>query len=313
MPCALFAKSFTQILFTPFLWQFGVCLGSYHDDSVSINYSSLAISLLLIVIPCACGVFLRFKNTTRKIRDKFLWEWCEVLGSAIGLLFIVVILIISFATNAHILDSGADVWIPALLIEPLGCGFGYLLAKLGRLDRTSRRAVSLETGVQNYTFVIAVISLTWKDDCDSQEAALVFPYVQVSMSNSCLWMLGLLWICTEFNSTLNMISCDFGGVLLWLAFALVFPYVARRTLVVGFVSRSCALHSKCWCTDTTHHQQYESIAIIMLLSMGWFPIPSPYFFDEYRFHGIRFMLVFSRYIATIAYGINSIWICGVYR
>ena len=30
--------------------------------------------------------------------------------------------------------------------------------------------------VQNYAFVIAVVALTWKDDCVTQRQALVFPY-----------------------------------------------------------------------------------------------------------------------------------------
>eukprot|EP00041_Stephanoeca_diplocostata_P013226 m.231173 g.231173 ORF g.231173 m.231173 type:complete len:384 (-) comp19265_c0_seq3:237-1388(-) len=167
---------------------------TYHNDDVSISYSSLAISLLLIVVPCAGGVFLRFKNTKRKIRGRFLWEWCESIGSAIGLLFIVVILVFAFVTNADLLDSGPDVWIPALLLEPLGCGFGYMLATLGRLDRRSRRAVSLETGVQNYTFAIAVISLTWKDDCDAQDTALVFPYIA-----TIAYGINSIWICTFYR------------------------------------------------------------------------------------------------------------------
>ena len=47
-------------------------------------------------------------------------------------------------------------WIPALLFEPIGCAFGYLIATGARLPHESRRTVSLETGVQNYVSPLCI-------------------------------------------------------------------------------------------------------------------------------------------------------------
>lgn len=168
---------------------------TYSTDDIRIDYVSLFITLALIVIPAAIGVTLRNSAAgVRLVRGTPVWQWFEKLGSVLGLALLIAVFAFALATESEFLNKGADVWIPALLLEPLGCAVGFGLATITGLDMPSRRAVSLETGVQSTAFVIAVISLSFHDDCDSQNKALVFPYIA-----SICWVINSLWICAAMR------------------------------------------------------------------------------------------------------------------
>ena len=165
------------------------------DESIKLDYPSLFITIALILVPAALGIWLRNSDTgARLVCGTPVWECCERTGGVLGALFLVAVLVFALATQSEFLDQGADVWVPGLLFEPIGCAVGFVLATAARLDPASRRAVSLETGVQNYTFVIAVIALSYKDDCHAQERALVFPYVA-----SVCYIINSAWICAAFH------------------------------------------------------------------------------------------------------------------
>ena len=63
----------------------------------------------------------------------------------------------------------------AAIYQPLGCSFGYFIARISKLDRRDCRAISLECGVQNYAIAIAVvaISFTGCDRTDIQAFVLI--------------------------------------------------------------------------------------------------------------------------------------------
>lgn len=165
------------------------------DDSIKLDYPSLFITLALILVPAAVGMWIRNSDAgAHLVCGAPVWECCERTGGVLGALFLVAVLVFALATQSEFLDQGADVWIPGLLFEPVGCVVGFVLATFARLDAASRRAVSLETGVQNYTFVIAVVALSYKDDCHAQERALVFPYVA-----SVCYIVNSVWICAVFH------------------------------------------------------------------------------------------------------------------
>lgn len=53
-------------------------------QSVTIDFVSIVLSLLLVVIPCTMGVLLRMYNTETKVCDKFIWEWTALFTSVCG-------------------------------------------------------------------------------------------------------------------------------------------------------------------------------------------------------------------------------------
>ena len=64
-------------------------------------------------------------------------------------------------------------WGIAAFFQPLGGLFGYTMATLCRLEMIDRRAVTLETGVQSYPMVLALVGLTWTGCTKIQVRAFV--------------------------------------------------------------------------------------------------------------------------------------------
>ena len=78
-------------------------------------------------------------------------------------------------------------------MEPLGCGFGYLAASLTGLPRQDRRTISLECGVQAFTFTMAVISLSF-EECSERTDAILFCLIYGIM-----YIINSLWLIVLFR------------------------------------------------------------------------------------------------------------------
>ena len=52
-------------------------------------------------------------------------------------------------------------WGFACIFQPIGAIFGYVVARLCGLDIRDSKTVCLETGVQSYPMILAIVSLTW--------------------------------------------------------------------------------------------------------------------------------------------------------
>jgi predicted Na+-dependent transporter len=177
---------------------------TYSTEDIRIDYTALFITLAIVVLPACAGISLRNSARGNQQLGRYpLWQWCEKIGSAFGAAMLVAVFVYAFVTQADFIDQRADVWVPALLFQPIGCLVGYGLASLVKLDLPSRRAVSLETGVQNFSFVIAILALSFSDDCDRQRRALVFPYIL-----SICWVLNSVWICGAMRYYADTVSAS---------------------------------------------------------------------------------------------------------
>ena len=120
------------------------------------------------------------------------------------------------ATNADkellVASDFPKLWGIASFFQPLGGAFGYTLSTLARLEMADRRAVCLETGVQSYPLVMALVGLSWTGCTKIQVRAFVIiatfwylistawmvPFIQlVTVEDSCLLR------CFRRPSTLN--------------------------------------------------------------------------------------------------------------
>ena len=145
------------------LWIYILVVTVYESD-VKIAWTSVFASLFLILIPTAIGLYTRKNNTETKWRDKFIWQWIELGTSVGGVIFLIAALVSSLVLYWD--DFGvlpATVWVMGLILQPLGCAFGYFVAKLLGMSGKDKRTISLETGVQNFTLTIAVINLSFSD------------------------------------------------------------------------------------------------------------------------------------------------------
>jgi BASS family bile acid:Na+ symporter len=147
---------------------------TFTDQSFTLPLVNIFFTLLLIVIPSALGIFVREVNTTKKIGGRFFWQWLEVIGGVLGGIFLLAALVFGITDRVELMHFG-KFWkehICAAMVEPLGCAFGYIVStKMGLSDR-DRRAVCMETGVQNVALCIALCALSFKG-CVRQNTLLM--------------------------------------------------------------------------------------------------------------------------------------------
>ncbi|QDZ24508.1 bile acid:sodium symporter [Chloropicon primus] len=129
-----------------------------------IPWVSLVISLLLCVVPCACGIGLRHKNTQGGCRGMMYWEWAEKVGSIAGGVFLAVAVVYGCVTNEELFTATDwKIWVCCGLQEPIGALLGFTLAAVTGLSIRDRCTIALETGVQASTLAIAVTELSFSD------------------------------------------------------------------------------------------------------------------------------------------------------
>lgn len=107
-----------------------------------------------------------------------LHEVIEKVGGAFGALFLVAALVTGIRDNADLMDvkKYKNQWILSAIFEPMGCLFGFCVAKLWKLPPKDCRAVCLETGVQSQALIMALVALSW-DGCERTE---VLTFVLIS-------------------------------------------------------------------------------------------------------------------------------------
>ena len=127
----------------------------FTDASIGIPYGEVVKTLALILIPVAVGM---------AIRQKSVWaaKIIERVGAIAGV-SVLLLLVANGFINHHelILNSSPSLYLSAIGLGVVGMAAGYVTARLLRLEPPARRAVTLETGIQNSPLAIAVIVLAF--------------------------------------------------------------------------------------------------------------------------------------------------------
>ena len=171
-----------------------IYIKTFSNYSIDIPWLNIFVTLVLIVIPTVIGLVVRHYNTTSKLCGMFYWEILKVLASIFGGFFLLVALI-GFLVRywTELTEAPGKLWAIAIVMEPLGCGFGYLAASLTGLPRQDRRTISLECGVQAFTFTMAVISLSF-EECSERTDAILFCLIYGIM-----YIINSLWLIVLFR------------------------------------------------------------------------------------------------------------------
>ena len=82
-----FLSTMAAFAMMPF-WVYMLATLAY-GTSITIDFVSIVLSLMLIVIPCITGLSIRYNNTETKIGEKFIWQWIEAGTSVFGILFLI--------------------------------------------------------------------------------------------------------------------------------------------------------------------------------------------------------------------------------
>ena len=154
-----------------------VLITNAYEADVKIAWLNIFLTLLLLLIPCALGLIIRHYNTETRMYGKFIWEWIADAMSVFGVLFLLLALVVGIYENKERLFEAApwSIWVISIIFQPLGCAFGYFVARKGaNLTNKDSRTICLETGVQNFTLTMAVITLSFNDD-STRSDVLIFP------------------------------------------------------------------------------------------------------------------------------------------
>lgn len=131
---------------------------------------SIATTLVLVLLPVAIGMGIRAKSEVAAKR-------AEKLGSWAGVAVLVVLIASSVWRNqslfAQIPVAG---YLAAFLLGVIGLLAGYVVSALLRLPEPQRRAVALETGIQNSPLAFAIVLSALPEEMQDEAIRLPMLY-----------------------------------------------------------------------------------------------------------------------------------------
>ncbi len=135
--------------------------------SFSVPVGKIATTLALVLVPVAIGMAIRRKSERAAAR-------AEKLGSISGVV-VLVVLLVSMVVRNHALFFEIPVagYAAALCLGGMGLVLGYGAAALLGLGVPQRRAISLETGIQNSPLAFAIVLTALPEEV--QDEALRLP------------------------------------------------------------------------------------------------------------------------------------------
>jgi BASS family bile acid:Na+ symporter len=141
---------------TPFmLWIYSSLLNL--DESLSINFSELAIVIVGLIIPVALGMLVRRLSANAG-------AVLELVGGIFGLLFIPFLIAIWVPRNWQLLlTTEWPTYAVSIGLGVVGISVAYVIAKAIRIHPMNARTIALETGIQNGPLAIAVIVAVYID------------------------------------------------------------------------------------------------------------------------------------------------------
>jgi len=146
-----------------------VYAGSLSDTPMEVPYLAVMGTLALMLLPIAAGMWIRYRSAV--IASKV-----ERVGAISGAALLLLLLVTSVSDQIDLVLTAEDESLLAcVFVAASGMVLGYLVARLARLGSQQRRAVSLETGVQNAPLAIAVILATFPQA--DQDALLKLPFL----------------------------------------------------------------------------------------------------------------------------------------
>ena len=132
------------------------------DGNLVIPYEKIVATLIVILIPVALGIFLRSRNP--------LWAARVERGGSLAGVAIVILVVASavLREGAALLRMDATIYVAGLSLAPIGFILGYFGARALGLASAQRRAVSLETGIQNVPLALAIILISFPPALQSE-------------------------------------------------------------------------------------------------------------------------------------------------
>jgi BASS family bile acid:Na+ symporter len=162
-----------------------VCLWLYarpfSSATVVIPYADVIKTLLLLLVPVALGMWLRQR------RGEAFAQRAEKAGSLAGLLVLILLVGTSVTRNAKLFATITPaMYAAAILLGVGGMLLGDLVARGFRLATPQRRAVSLETGIQNSPLAFAIIATSFDGALEAEMLKLPLLYALFVLAEASL-------------------------------------------------------------------------------------------------------------------------------
>jgi len=164
------------------LWLYG---RNFTDSSFALPIKDIMITLLLVLVPVAIGMFVRSRSVVWARR-------VELAGSTSGIA-VLALLILSALINNNEIFGLIPFWgyVAAISLGVIGMGLGYVAALFGGLPETQRRSVALETGIQNSPLAIAIILASFPEAHHDEMLRLPLLYALCILITGTVVALGL--------------------------------------------------------------------------------------------------------------------------
>jgi BASS family bile acid:Na+ symporter len=154
------------------------------DSELKIPQQNIIVSLALLLVPVAIGMAIRKWNAN-------IGALVELAGGALGLFFIVFLLVTWVPRNWHLLASSPwQLFAGSIGLGVVGFLLGYSLAKALKLHPRNARTVSLETGIQNGPLAIGIVLLSFSGELQQQVVfipALYSLFIVITATMLTLW------------------------------------------------------------------------------------------------------------------------------
>ncbi|ELU03108.1 hypothetical protein CAPTEDRAFT_101762 [Capitella teleta] len=134
-------------------------LKRWTDNKLKIPFVQTTMLVFMTWIPVIFGLIIRFKNV--KIAD-FIAKVVIILGSVLGLIFIVGGVIFQIFFFPRFLHLETSSWVASTIMPLLGFIVGFLAPSVARLDCRQRRTIAIETSFQNTAIAMVLIAVSFE-------------------------------------------------------------------------------------------------------------------------------------------------------
>lgn len=122
---------------------------------LEVPVANVVVSLVLLILPVLVGMYIRKRSAN-------VGGTLEVVGSALGVLFILLLLVTWVPGNWQLLITTPwQTYLAAILLPLIGMALAYNWGRLGRLGPKDRRTFALEIGIVNGPLAIAIVLLSF--------------------------------------------------------------------------------------------------------------------------------------------------------